>query len=257
MTTTEEDAQPGAFAKLGAILREGVFILVGALIISTLIRAFIAQPFQIPSGSMENTLQIGDKVMVAKMPSFSRGDIVVFQDPGSWLGEEAPDPRGPLGQALEFFGILPDTSSDHLIKRVIGMPGDTVKCCDTQGRLTVNGQALDESSYLYSDDEGQVKPSDFPFEVVVPADRIFVMGDHRDQSADSRCHLSDITNDGQPKGATAFVPLDKVVGPAVLIISPLDRWRHLTVPATFADVPAPSKPAPAKATIKPDDVSCI
>lgn len=256
MSSIGEDAPPDALARIRAFVREVVFIVVGALIISTLIRAFVAQPFQIPSGSMENTLAIGDKVMVAKMPDFSRGDVVVFEDPGSWLGSEAPEPRGPAGQVLEFLGILPDTSSNHLIKRVIGMPGDTVKCCDTQGRITVNGTALDETSYLYSDGEGQVKPSDFPFEVVVPADRVFVMGDHRNESADSRCHLGDITTDGLPRGATAFVPIDKVVGPAVLIISPFDRWRHLTVPTTFTNVPAPTQPAPERATIKPDDVSC-
>ena len=239
--------------------RELAFIVIGALIFSALIRAFIGQVFMIPSGSMENTLQIDDKVVVEKVTNFERGDIVVFEDPGAWLPNDGANARGPVGQALEFVGVLPDTSTNHLIKRVIGMPGDTVKCCDTNGRLTVNGQPLDEASYLYTDEETgqQVEPSDFPFTVVVPKDRIFVMGDHRDSSADSRCHLQDISTEGGPRGAPAFVPIDKVVGPAVQLITPFARWRHFTVPETFAAVPNAVKPAPEQATISPDDVSCF
>ncbi len=238
--------------------RELGFIIIGALIFSALIRAFLGQVFVIPSGSMENTLLIGDKVVVEKVTAVERGDVVVFEDPGSWLGEEAPTPRGPVGQALEFVGVLPDTSTNHLIKRLIGMPGDTVECCDTDGQLTVNGQALDETSYLYTDEQTgeQVKPSDFPFTVVVPQDRIFVMGDHRDSSADSRCHLQDVSTEGGPRGASAFVPMAKVVGPAIQIISPFNRWEHLTMPQTFAAVPDAANSPPAQATIKPDDVSC-
>ena len=129
-------------------------------------------------------------------------------------------------------------------------------CCDQKGRITVNGYPLDESSYLYVDsDEVQVNPSDVRFEVVVPAGRIFVMGDHRDVSADSRCHLSDLSASGR-KGEDAFVPLDNVVGPAFAIVAPLNRAGRLHQPNSFERVPAPSKPAPAKPVIKPEGVSC-
>ena len=119
----------------------------------------------------------------------------------------------------------------HLIKRVIGMPGDKVVCCTSKGRITVNGYPLDESSYLYTDpDDVQVKPSEIRFEVVVPEDRIFVMGDHRDLSADSRCHLSDLST-SQGKGQVAFVPTSLVVGPAFAIAAPFDRAGRLQRPA--------------------------
>ena len=125
-----------------------------------------------------------------------------------------------------------------------------------QGRITVNGQALDESSYLYTDpDDDQINPSDVRFEVVVPKDRIFVMGDHRDLSADSRCHLSDLST-SQGKGQVAFVPTDLVVGPAFAIAAPFDRAGRLRQPATFEKVPAPRDPAPERAVIKPAGVSC-
>ena len=122
---------------------------------------------------------------------------------------------------LDFIGLPTASSAGHLIKRVIGMPGDKVVCCDAKGRITVNGYALDETSYLYTGPDGdQVDPSDVTFDVVVPKDRIFVMGDHRDLSADSRCHLSDLSTT-QAKGQVAFVPDDLVVGPAVAIAWPL------------------------------------
>ncbi len=130
---------------------ELVIVVVGALIVSSLLRAFVGQMFIIPSGSMENTLQIDDRVAVQKITDFHRGDIVVFEDPGGWLGpeeESEPEPD-PIGRALEFIGLAP-AASDHLIKRVIGMPGDRVICCDKLGRLTVNGVALDETRYIYT-----------------------------------------------------------------------------------------------------------
>jgi signal peptidase I len=136
------------------------------------------------------------------------------------------------------------------------MPGDRVVCCDSKGRIKVNGRALDETSYLYTDTDGeQVHPSDVKFEVVVPQDRIFVMGDHRDLSADSRCHLSDLSTD-QGTGQVAFVPISLVVGPAFAIAAPFDRAGRLRQPSTFAKVPEPTEPAPKKAVIKPAGVSC-
>lgn len=240
--------------QVGSFGRELLIVVVGALIVSSLLRAFVGQMFSIPSQSMENTLLIGDRVLVQKVQDFGRGDIVVFEDPGGWL-DEAPPVRGPVGQALEFVGVLPDTSTEHLIKRVIGLPGDRVVCCDAKGRLSVNGQALDEHAYLYADDEGPVAPSDVEFDVMVPRDRIFVMGDHRDLSADSRCHLADISTSG-PRGSLAFVPVDQVVGEAMAVVAPFSRTAGLDRPATFADVPPPESPAPATAVIKPEGVTC-
>ncbi len=239
-----------------SFIRELLIVVVGAIIVSSLLRAFVGQMFIIPSSSMENTLLIGDRVIVEKLTDFKRGDIVVFADPGGWLSDAVPPERGTIGKALEFVGVLPDTSTEHLIKRVIGLPGDRVVCCDARGRITVNGEALVETDYLYSSPDGvRMKPSDVRFEVVVPKGRIFVMGDHRSVSADSRCHLSDIST-SEPKGEVAFVPTAMVVGPAVAVAAPFDRAQILHRPVSFADIPGARKPAPAEAVIKPKGVSC-
>ncbi len=239
-----------------AFTRELLIVVVGAVVVSSLLRAFVGQMFIIPSQSMENTLLVGDRVVVEKLTDFQRGDVVVFSDPGGWLQDEPADNPAPWDKALEFIGVPTKSTPGHLIKRVIGMPGDKVVCCNAKGRITVNGQALEESSYLYTDRDGvQVHPSDVRFEVVVPKDRIFVMGDHRDLSADSRCHLSDLsTNEGI--GQVAFVPISLVVGPAFAIAAPFDRAGRLKRPGTFAKVPDPSEPPPKKAVIKPAGVSC-
>ena len=239
-----------------AFTRELLIVVVGAVVVSSLLRAFVGQMFIIPSQSMENTLLIGDRVVVQKLTDFKRGDVVVFSDPGGWLDAEPTGDPPPWDKVLEFIGLPTRSTPGHLIKRVIGMPGDKVVCCTSKGRITVNGQALDESTYLYTDpDEGQVNPSDVRFEVVVPKDRIFVMGDHRDLSADSRCHLSDLST-SQRKGQAAFVPTSLVVGPAFAIAAPFDRAGRLQRPAAFEEVPAPRHPAPERAVIKPAGVSC-
>ena len=237
-----------------AVLKELVFIVVGALVVASLLRAFVGQMFIIPSGSMENTLLKGDRVVVEKITNVHRGDVVVFQDPAGWLDEPTAD-AGPVDRVLEFVGFPTASSPKHLIKRVIGMPGDTVVCCDDFFRLKVNGTALDETAYLYTDPSGgQVAASDFRFRVVVPAGRIFVMGDHRDDSADSRCHLADLSPQGQ--GQTAFVPITDVVGPAIAIAGPLDRTRRLRTPTAFNDVPPPTSAAPPRGEIEPVGVTC-
>jgi signal peptidase I len=239
-----------------AFTRELLIVVVGAVVVSSLLRAFVGQMFIIPSQSMENTLLVGDRVVVQKLTDFKRGDVVVFSDPGGWLETEPTDDPPPWDKVLEFIGLPTRSTPGHLIKRIIGMPGDKVVCCNGKGRITVNGYALDESSYLYTDpDEGQVNPSDVRFEVVVPKDRIFVMGDHRDLSADSRCHLSDLST-SQGRGEVAFVPTSLVVGPAFAIAAPFDRAGRLQRPATFEKVPAPRNPAPERAVIKPAGVSC-
>jgi signal peptidase I len=240
----------------GSWARELAIVVVGALVVSIVLRAFVGQMFIIPSQSMENTLLVGDRVVVQKITHFQRGDVVVFADPGGWLGPaETSDPTA-LDKVLDFIGIPTAASAGHLIKRVIGMPGDRVMCCDAEGRVAVNGQALDETSYLYTSPDGtQVAPSTVHFTVVVPKDRIFVMGDHRDLSADSRCHLSDLTTT-QAKGQIAFVPENLVVGPAVAIAWPLNRLTILHRPATFDDVPAPTAAPPDRGVIEPAGVSC-
>jgi signal peptidase I len=254
LTPTEDPVRRRPNAAL-AFLRELVFVVVGAIIVSALLRAFVGQMFIIPSDSMQNTLQRGDRVVVQKVTDFHRGSVVVFKDPADWLGDEPTEDPTAVQRVLEFVGVPTASSPGHLIKRVIGMPGDTVVCCDDSGRLTVNGTALDEHAYLYTSPSGvQVAPSEVRFTVVVPRDRIFVMGDHRNLSADSRCHLSDASPSG--RGQTAFVPVSDVVGPAFAIVSPFDRAQRLRVPATFAGVPVPTEPAPERGEIEPAGVSC-
>ncbi|WP_204919695.1 signal peptidase I [Microlunatus panaciterrae] len=232
-----------------AFAKELVVVVIGAVIVASLLRGFVGQMFLIPSSSMENTLLINDRVAVEKISSVKRGEVVVFADPGGWLSGPAPAERGPVGRALEFVGVLPDTGTEHLIKRVIGLPGDEVICCDDKGRITVNGQALDESGYLYRAADGtQVAPSEIPFDVVVPADRMFVMGDHRNNSRDSRCHLND-ERSGGPKGLNGFVSLDLVVGRGFAVVWPLSSASRLRIPATFDTVPPGKKPAPAQPQI--------
>ena len=261
MTTHQKEAPaaarpaPSAGGRFLGFLKELAIVLVGAVIVSSVLRAFVGQMFIIPSESMENTLLEGDRVVVQKISDFDRGDAVVFRDPGGWLSEPVADP-GPFDRVLEFIGIPTQSTPGHLIKRVIGLPGDTVVCCDDDNRITVNGYSLDESAYLYVDpDDVQINPSDVRFKVVVPAHRLFVMGDHRDVSADSRCHLSDLSTNGR-KGEVAFVPIENVVGPAFAIAAPFDRFGRLHRPGVFAEVPDAPEPAPDQAVIEPEGVSC-
>jgi signal peptidase I len=232
-----------------AFAKEFAAVVVGAVIVASLLRGFVGQMFIIPSDSMQNTLQVNDRVLVEKLSSVKRGQIVVFKDPGGWLTGPRAKERGPIGKAFQFIGILPDTSTEHLIKRVVGLPGDSVSCCDTSGRISVNDQPLEENSYLYAGSDGvQVKPSQIRFEVVVPAGRIFVLGDNRVHSRDSRCHLNDVQA-GTTKGANAFVPTDLVVGRAIAVVWPLGNARRLHTPATFEALPAGKLPAPTSPQI--------
>ncbi|HEY0616837.1 MAG TPA: signal peptidase I [Kribbella sp.] len=244
-TPTATKQKPAHRSGLAAAAREFVLIVVGALIVSSILRAFVGQMFIIPSESMQNTLLVGDRVVVEKLTNVQRGDVVVFEDPGGWLGAgESGQKRGSIGRFFEVVGLLPDSSHGHLIKRLIGMPGDKVACCDAKGRLMVNGQPLDETSYLYPGDA----PSAMEFQVTVPAGKIFVMGDHRSASGDSRVHLSDTGPGGGSPGDAAFVPLDKVTGRAILVVWPANRFANLGVPDTFKSVPPPG-PAPDKPSI--------
>ncbi|MDR1711701.1 MAG: signal peptidase I [Propionibacteriaceae bacterium] len=228
----------GAF---GAAVREIAIVVIGALIASTLLRLFVIQLFEIPSGSMENLLQNNDRVAVLKLGGYSRGDVVVFSDSQEWMAAPAPD-ADPVHQVLWFVGLAPDESVGYLIKRVIGLPGDRVKCCDAEGRVTVNGVALDETSYLYVDPvtQEQVEPSISAFDVTVPEGRLFVLGDHRNSSADSRCHLGDPSETGPP-GIVGFVPQEDVVGRAVALVYPFSRFTGISHPASFDEIPAPTE----------------
>jgi signal peptidase I len=202
-----------------------------ALTIMLVIKTYVVQAFFIPSSSMENTLDIGDKVLVNKLiyhfRSVERGDVIVFNGEGSWDPPSAPQSSDPVVRlASEFghavvglFGISPGVHD--YIKRVVGLPGDHVACCDAQGRVTVNGVPLNEKSYLYP---GNV-PSMTKFSITVPAGRLWVMGDHRNVSYDSRGHV------GAPGGGT--IPESQVVGRAFLILWPPSRFRVLPIPATF------------------------
>lgn len=234
-------------------IAEGVFIVVGALVIAAVIRTFLGQMFIIPSGSMEDTLQIDDRVLVSKFGGFQRGDVVVFEDPGGWLNIPHQE-HGPVREALEFIGVLPESGTDHLIKRVIGMPGDHVLLND-EGIIEVNGQPLDETGYLYAENGVQVAAATVPFDIVVPADHIFVLGDHRNASGDSRCRLAAISQ-GDAPGAAAFIPVDDVVGAAVAIVAPLDRLSTFDPPATFAEVPDPTEPAPERPILNHVEPGC-
>ncbi len=233
---------------LGGCLTETAIVVVGALIASTLLRLFLVQVFLIPSGSMESTLNINDRVAVQKVSAFQRGDVVVFRDDLEWLGNPDRFSLEPWQDALVFLGLMPDPSASHLIKRVLGTAGDRVICCDVDGRITVNGYALDETGYLYTDESGvQNAPSLYSFDVVVPAGRIFVMGDHREASADSRCHLSEDALGVRNLGG--FPSTDSVVGAAAVTVFPFERWRTFSTPGVFEGVPAPSSAAPAQPVV--------
>jgi signal peptidase I len=214
-------------------VRELVIVVAVALVASALLRAFVAQAFYVPTGSMLPTIQLHDKIMVSRIGGIHRGEVVVFKDPGGWIPpDERPPQPGPVRSALEFLGVLPQTGDDHLVKRVIGLPGDHVVCCTQQGRLTINGHPVDESGYLY---QGDALADDVPFDVVVPAGHIFVLGDHRYESGDSSRRLP---------SQGAFVPERFVTGRAVAIIWPLDHAGLLHIPAAFSDIPPGQTPPP-------------
>lgn len=229
--------QPGterSGSRVTTLLRELAIVVVVALVLSLGIKTFVAQSFWIPSDSMENTLVPGDRVVVSKFTpgplALQRGDVVVFHDPGNWL--DLPSTKrsgvsGALVSSLQFLGLYP-SGDDDLIKRVIGLPGDHVKCCNTRGQLTVNGVGLSEP-YIYPGGGTEQKK----FSVTVPPGRVWVMGDNRGDSADSRFH-----DDGS--GRTGSVPESDIIGRAVMIVWPVDRMSWLSnYSSTFDKVPKP------------------
>lgn len=200
--------------KQPSLLRELVTVVGAALVLSILVRTFLIQAFYVPSASMEDTLQNNDRIVVSKintkLTGINRSDVVVFHDPGNWLGENFPNPYdNPVGRALQFVGILPANSGNDLVKRVIGVGGDQVECCDANGSLLINGKPAVEPYLKDGTTSNQVT-----FKVLVPENHIFVMGDNRSNSEDSRYHLD--LNSG-------MVPLNEVVGRVVVRIWPIDR----------------------------------
>lgn len=214
--------------------KEIATVVLVAIVLSFLIKTFLFRAFYIPSESMVNTLDVNDRIFVNLLVpepfALERGDVVVFKDTQGWLAPAAVKETGPftwLQDGLMFIGLVPDNSEQHLVKRVVGLPGDRVACCDAGGRLMVNGTPLDEP---YINPAEVPKASDF--DVVVPDGKVWVMGDNRNHSADSRAHTE--SNGG-------FVDIADVEGRAAVIAWPLNRITALdNYPDVFRDVPAPA-----------------
>jgi signal peptidase I len=264
---TIEDAEPGASAKLepptaksssgrGAragrphipIWQETLILLVIAVLLAVVLKAFFVQAFYIPSESMEPGLVKNDRILVEKVKyelggGPQRGDVVVFKDPGGWLGpEDVKGPSNPIAKALEKVGLYP--SGGHLVKRVVGVAGDTITCCDDQGRISVNGQPIDEKGYTLPGDidqhdcfgpmTGNCSWSAGP----VPAGHVFVMGDNRAHSADSTVHMCvEGVTDCVP--GHEFVDVDLIVGKVFALVWPLSHFGGGNGTNAFDKVPDP------------------
>jgi signal peptidase I len=226
------------------IWQETILLLGIALLLAVLIKALFVQAFYIPSESMEPGLVKNDRILVQKVSYWGddgpqRGDVIVFKDPGSWLGPE--DTQGPtslFAQGLAKVGLYP--TGGHLVKRVVGVAGDRVTCCDEQGRLSVNGHTLDERDFVKQDGARCAAPMiDCELDVgPLPEGHLLVMGDNRGNSADSTAHMCESDAEQCPP-TRGLVPVDLVVGKVFALVWPSDHFRRVNRPDVFEDVPAP------------------
>ena len=252
-TSTNLDEEPRssrsgrARRKQLPLWQETILLLGVALVLAIVIKTFFVQAFYIPSESMEPGLILNDRILIQKVSYWGddepeRGDVVVFKDPGGWLGpQDTAGPSNPVAQVMAKIGLYP--TGGHLVKRVIGVAGDPIECCDDKGRLMVNGTPLVESDYvkrLGAKCNGPMPTNgacDEPWEVdEVPEGHIFVMGDNRSRSADSSQHMCQ-DDETECVPGDEFVPVDLVVGKVFVLLWPADRFRWNTRPDTFEDVP--------------------
>jgi signal peptidase I len=223
------------------VWQESVLLLGIALVLAIVIKTFFVQAFYIPSESMEPGLIRNDRILVQKVSYWfggdpSRGDVVVFEDPGGWLTGEEPAPTG-LANALSKIGLYP--TGGHLVKRVVGIEGDIITCCDDEGRIMVNGEPIDESSYIAERKTcagaGTGFGCDWTTPTVVPEGKLFVLGDNRGASADSRAHMCQEGVENCTK--SPWVDTGLVVGKVFALVWPRDRWDWISNPGVFDDVP--------------------
>lgn len=225
--TTTAPAETRAAGRRVPLWLETILLLALALAVSAVVKTFFVQMFFVPSGSMNPLFVKDDRILVEKWSYWDdsvveRGDVVVFADPGGrWLGSVGDLPLNPVQSVFARIGLYP--TGGHLVKRVIGIGGDRVMCCDTKGRVTVNGVPLQEKDYILDG----LSPSDRAFDVKVPRERLWVMGDNRTNSEDSRFH-QDLEGGGT-------IPEDGVVGKVWTIVWPLDRFNVLDRPPTFGN----------------------
>jgi signal peptidase I len=226
------------------VWQESLLLLGIALVLAIVIKTFFVQAFYIPSQSMEPGLVENDRILVQKVSYWfggdpQRGDVIVFKDPGGWLSpEEDKSPTG-LANALSKIGLYP--TGGHLVKRVIGTEGDVITCCDEQGRIMVNGEPIDETDYIAKNHGECAAVQTYTNQGChwtvgpVPAGKLFVMGDNRSQSADSRYHMC--KPDQDPCAQSPWVDTDLVVGKVFALVWPQDRWTWISRPDAFDDVP--------------------
>lgn len=237
-------SKQGKSAKQGSFWKELPILIVIALVLAFIIKTWVVQAFYIPSQSMQDTLLVGDRVLVNKlvyqMREIERGEIVVFNGSGSWDEESSVDvaePTNPVAHGFTWvgqqLGVVP--SGKDYIKRVIGVPGDTVECCDSENRVLVNGEPLEEP-YLHPG--SQETHTEFG-PVEVDEGRLWLMGDHRDISYDSRLHQDD--------PGEGSVSVDSVKGRAFVLLWPVDRFESLSVPDSFSTLEGGTEAAAAAA----------
>jgi signal peptidase I len=218
--------------------REVFVILLVATVLSAIMTNLVFRSFTVPSGSMQHTVEEGDRIWVWLAADYKRGDAVVFRDDLDWLNKALPTPTW-YGSIVRMVGFPVDERYHYLVKRLIGLPGDHVE--RLSGNLFVNGALLDEP-YVYLSSNRSSFQSDF--DLVVPQGRAFVLGDHRNDSADSLHHLC------QDGPTSAFVPLTAIVGPVALVGPPLERLGPIGTPPSWASVPAATGQVPVEAIVR-------